>query len=165
MAWPLLNCLMKLSTEVCKLRTLRPWKHSILKEKKQQLCQLRKRIHPPVDPHTVCLLIYIKALSDGERSFIILHSKGDWERTWSGPCFFKHLEWRWIQHFITFQGSQPRPKCQLSVCVRVCVCLCARVCVCVLEEVDFSILVSCVLAADSFFSEPTCPILTPSRVT
>lgn len=34
MAWPLLNCLMKLSTEVCKWKTLRPWK---------QKCQLRKQ--------------------------------------------------------------------------------------------------------------------------
>lgn len=129
MAWPLLNCLMKLSTEVCKLRTLRPWKHSILKEKEKKMSAEKADTSSSWPTHCMCLLIYIKALSDGERSFIILHSKGDWERTWSGPCFFKHLEWRWIQHFITFQGSQPRPKCQLSVCVRVSVCtsVCVRV--------------------------------------
>lgn len=131
MAWPLLNCLMKLSTEVCKLRTLRPWKHSILKEKKTTIMSAEKA-DTSSSRSTHCMSSYLhKSVRWWRENFLILHSKGDWERTWSGPCFFKHLEWRWIQHFITFQGSQPRPKCQLSVCVRVCVCVCVHECVCV----------------------------------
>lgn len=46
--------------------------------------------------------------------------------------------------------------------VHVCVCLCARVCVRVGASAFWF---PVCLAADSFFSEPTCPILTPSRVT
>lgn len=66
---------MKLSTEVCKWITLRPWKHSISKKKKK--CQLRKRRQPTVGSvPTHCMFSY-------------LHKSTEW---WSEQIYYSKLQ-------------------------------------------------------------------------